>query len=130
MAKLVPDAQLDAMLLVLITATDQLDVCEDTPVDYSTATTKDTYSLGPVAVTAGIGADWSAAAGDATGRKVTMAQQTGVTVDCTGSKDATHIAGTDGSAVLYFVTTCTSQSVTDGNTMTINTFDIEIADAV
>ncbi len=127
MGKLVPDAQLDAMLLVLITATDRIDVCADTPTTYGNSTTGGAFSLGSVVVTAGVGADWSQAAGDASGRKVTLAQQTGVSVSDSGT--ATHIAGTDGSSVLYFVTTCTSQGVTAGNTMTINTFDIELQDA-
>ena len=115
------------MLLILIENTDRIDVCQDTPTTYANATTGGTHSLGNVAVTAGVGSDWSQAAGDTSGRKVTLAEQTGVTV--TDSGTATHIAGTDGSSVLYFVTTCTSQAVTDGNTMTINTFDIELQDA-
>ena len=127
MAKLVPDTQLDAMLLVLIANTDRIDVCADTPTTYANSTTAGAFSLGTTAVTAGIGADWSAAAGDTSGRQVTLAQQTGVSV--TNSGTATHIAGTDGTSVLYFVTTCTSQAVTSGNTMTINTFDIELQDA-
>jgi len=127
MGKLVPDAQLDAMLLKLIENTDRIDVCADTPTTYGNSTTGGAFSLGSVVVTAGIGADWSAGDGDASGRKVTLAEQTAVSVSDSGT--ATHIAGTDGSAVLYFVTTCTSQAVTAGNTMTIQTFDIEIADA-
>lgn len=127
MGKLVPDAQLDAMLLILIANTDRIDVCADTPTTYANSTTGGAFSLGNVAVTAGVGADWSQAAGDTSGRKVTLAEQTGVSV--TDSGTATHIAGTDGTATLYFVTTCTSQVVTAGNTMTINTFDIELADA-
>jgi len=115
------------MLLILIANTDRIDVCQDTPTTYGNATTGGAHSLGNVAVTAGVGSDWSQAAGDTSGRKVTLAEQTGVTV--TDSGTATHIAGTDGSSVLYFVTTCTSQAVTDGNTMTINTFDIELQDA-
>jgi len=127
MAKLVPDTQLDAMLLILIANTDRIDVCADTPTTYGNSTTGGAFSLGNTTVTAGIGVDWSSGAGDATGRKVTLAQQTGVSVSDSGT--ATHIAGTDGTSVLYFVTTCTSQAVTAGNTMTINTFDLELQDA-
>jgi hypothetical protein len=124
MGKLIPDAILD----VIANGVDRIDICKDTPIDYSTATTAGTHSLGNVAVTAGAGGgDWTIGNGDTNGRKLTLAQQTGVSIGNSGT--ATHIAGTDGSAVLYFVTTCTSQAVTSGNTATINTFDIELSDA-
>lgn len=128
MGKLVPDAVLDSMLDVIADGVDRIDICKDTPVDYSTATTAGTHSLGSVAVTAGAGGgDWTIGNGDTNGRKLTLAQQTGVSIGTSGT--ATHIAGTDGSSVFYFATTCTSQAVTSGNTATINTFDIEISDA-
>lgn len=128
MGKLVPDAILDGMLDTIADNVDRIDICADTPTNYSTATTGGTYSLGNVAVTAGDGGgDWTIGNGDSSGRKLTLAQQTGVTI--TNSGTATHIAGTDGTSVFYFATTCTSQAVTAGNTATINTFDIEISDA-
>lgn len=128
MGKLIPDAVLNSMLAVIANGVDQVNICKDTPVDYSTATTNGTHSLGDHAVTAGDGnGDWVIGNGDTSGRKLTLLQQTGVTIDTSGT--ATHIAGTDGSSVFYFATTCTSQSVTSGNTATINTFDIEISDA-
>ena len=128
MGKLVPDTQLDAMLAVLFATADRVDVCADTPTTYGNATTAGTFSLGNVVVTAGVGnGDWTAGAGDVSGRKVTLGQQTGVSV--TNSGTATHIAWTDGSATLFGVTTCTSQVVTSGNTMTINAFDVELQDA-
>lgn len=126
MAKFVPDSTLDAMLDVIANAVDRIDICSTQPTTYAEATS--TYSLGNVTVTAGDGGgDWTIGNGDTSGRKLTLAQQTGVSIGTSGS--AQHIAGTDGTSVLYFVTTCTSQSVTSGNTATINTFDIEILDA-
>jgi len=128
MGKLVPDSVIDSMLDLIANGVDRIDICKDTPVDYSTATTAGTHSLGSVAVTAGVGGgDWTRANGDTSGRKLTLAQQTGVSIGTSGT--ATHIAGTDGASVFYFATTCTSQVVTAGNTATINTFDIEISDA-
>lgn len=128
MGKLVPDAIIDGMLDTIADGVDRVDICADTPTNYSTATTSGTYSLGNVAVTAGDGnGDWTIADGDSSGRKLTLAQQTGVSVGATDT--ATHIAGTDGTSVFYFATTCTSQVVTSGNTATINTFDIEVSDA-
>lgn len=126
MAKLVPDAILDGMLAVIADSVDRIDICSTQPTTYAEATS--TYSLGDVAVTAGAGnGDWTLGNGDTNGRKLTLGQQTGVTIDSSGT--AQHIAGTDGSSVLSFVTTCTSQAVTSGNTATINAFDIEISDA-
>lgn len=128
MGKLIPDAVIDSMLEVIADNVDRIDICQDTPVDYSSATTGGNDSLGSVAVTVGDGnGDWTIANGDSSGRKLTLAEQTGVTISNTGT--ATHIAMTDGSSVFYGATTCTSQAVTSGNTATINTFDIEISDA-
>lgn len=126
MAKFVPDATIDAMLDVIADAVDRIDICSTQPTTYTEATS--TYTLGNVAVTAGAGGgDWTIGNGDVSGRKLTLAQQTGVSIGSNGT--AAHIAGTNGSDTLYFVTTCTSQVVTSGNTATINTFDIEILDA-
>lgn len=126
MAKFVPDTTLDGFLDTIADNVDRIDICSTQPTSYTEATS--TYSLGNVTVTAGDGSgDWTIGDGDSSGRKLTLAQQTGVSIGTTGS--AQHIAGTNGTDTLYFVTTCTSQSVTSGNTATINTFDIEIADA-
>jgi hypothetical protein len=126
MAKFVPDATIDAMLATIANGVDLIHICSTQPTTYTEANA--TYSLGSIAVTAGVGnGDWSAANGDTSGRKLTMAQQTGVSIANSGT--AAHIAGTDGSSVLWFVTTCTSQAVTSGNTATINAFDIEVLDA-
>lgn len=127
MAKNMPDAILDGMLDTIADNVDRIDICKDTPSDYSTATTAGTHSLGSVVVTAGDGGgDWTIGNGDTSGRKLTLAQQTGVSIGTTGT--ATHIAMTDGTSVYYGATTCTSQAVTSGNTATINTFDIELSD--
>lgn len=128
MGKLVPDARLDAMLALFADNIDLINICKDTPTDYSTSTTNGTHSLADHAVTVGTGnGDWLIGNGDTNGRKLTLLQQTGVAIDTSGT--ATHIAGTDGTSVFHFATTCTSQAVTAGNTATINTFDIEISDA-
>lgn len=128
MGKLIPDAVLDSMLAIIANGTDQINICKDTPTNYSTATTNGTHSLADHAVTAGDGnGDWVIANGDTNGRKLTLLQQTGVTIDTTGT--ATHIAMSDGSSVFYGATTCTSQGVTAANTATVNTFDIELSDA-
>jgi len=78
----------------------------------------------PLATTALTAGDFSKANGDTNGRKVTVAQQTDVSISNSGS--ATHVAVDDGTD--WYVTTCTSQTLTAGGTVTIPSWDIEIAD--
>jgi len=52
-------------------------------------------------------------------------QQATITVDSSGS--AQHVALCSSDTLLY-VTTCTAQQLTQGNTVTIPAWDIEIAD--
>jgi hypothetical protein len=83
-----------------------------------------TFALADVTIDS---SDFVKANGDTNGRKVTMAQKTGVTVDSSGT--ANHIAlCNSGDSSLRYVTTCTSQVLTAGNTVTFPAWDIEIAD--
>ena len=72
------------------------------------------------------GADFTKANGDVSGRKLTVAQQAAMSIVSTGT--ATHVAIDDG--VDFYVTTCTSQGLTSGGTVTNPAWDIEIADPV
>ncbi len=119
MAKIVHNDVLDAALNEIATAT-LMTACSAQPTTRTEAVT--TYALADIALT---GADFTNADGDTNGRKVTIAQQTGVTVDTTGT--ANHVALVDATVLLY-VTTCTSQSLTATNTMTFNAWKVEIAD--
>ena len=119
MAKFVADAVLDALLDKIATGT-ILTVCSAQPANRTEAVT--THKLADVVIDAG---DFSKANGDTNGRKVTVAQQADVPVDSSGT--ATHIAICDGTDLLL-VTTCTSQVLTAGNTVTIPAFDDEVAD--
>lgn len=122
MSKYVPDTTIDAMLAVITAGCTRLDICSTQPTSYAQATS--TYSLGNKTLTGA----WSTADGDVSGRKITCAQQTGISITSSGT--AAHIAGTNGSNTLWFVTTLSSsQAVTSGNTATINSFDLEVADA-
>lgn len=96
-----------------------LNVCTAEP---TSITECDSLSLVP-AVTLDAG-DFSKANGDTSGRKLTVAQQADVAIDATGN--ATHIAINNG--VDYYVTTCTSQLLTSGGTVTVPAWDIEILD--
>lgn len=126
MSKFVPDSTLDSFLDIIADDGLRAHICSTQPTTYTEATT--TFQLGTATLTAGDGnGDWVIADGDTSGRKLTMSQQTSITIDNTGT--AQHIAITDATDTLYAVTTCTSQAVTSGNTATINAFDIEISDA-
>jgi hypothetical protein len=120
MAKSVADAVLDAALNVIKTTGVLVTVCNAEPTTYAQASA--TFKLADVASTS---TDFTIANGDTSGRKVTVGQFSAVPVDTTGT--ATHIAICSGSALLY-VTTCTSQALTSGNTVTIPAWKIEIAD--
>jgi hypothetical protein len=116
MGKSVADAVLDAALGVVQACT-RMDVTSDvtTPTDL-------TNTLANVAMAPG---DYAIAEGDSSGRKITTAQKAGVSV--TGSGTALHIVLSLG-GVIKLTTTCTSQVLTAGNTVTIPAFKEEIAD--
>ncbi len=72
------------------------------------------------------GSDFTKANGDVSGRKVTVGQQTDVSISASGT--ANHVVIDDGTD--FYATTCTSQALTSGGTVTVPAWDIEIADPV
>jgi hypothetical protein len=122
MPKQAPDATIDAMLDYIAGATAMHAIsayaADDT---YATVTGN---SLADVVMAGG---DFTKAAGDTSGRKVTVAAKSGVNVDVTGT--ATHVAlvNTAGTTVRY-VTTCTSQALTSGNTVNFPSWKVEVND--
>ena len=128
MGKSVNDEVLDAALDHIATST-SLTVCETEPTTYTEATSNkgvSGYALASVVMTAGDGnGDYTIANGDTSGRKISVLQQSGATIDVTGT--AQHIALCDADTLLY-VTTCTSQALTSPGTVTCPEWDIEIAD--
>lgn len=79
-----------------------------------------TYKLASTTLTGG---DFTLAAGDVSGRKSTVVQKTNVSITASGT--ATHVAIDDGTD--FIVTTCTSQALTSGGTVTIPTWYKEIS---
>ena len=126
MAKLVHDDVLDAALSYIADNCKRITVCSTQPTTYTEANA--TYALADVTTTEGTGGgDFSIGNGDTSGRKLTIAQQATITVDTSGTAAHVALLDVDNSKLLY-VTTCTSQALTSGNTVTIPAFDIEIAD--
>jgi hypothetical protein len=119
MAKKVDDTVLDGLLDIIATAT-EIYICTSEPADRAAAIT--TSLISAHTLTSG---DFTKANGDASGRKITIAQQATLPITTTG--DATHIALCTGS-LLLLVTTCTTQTLTSGGTVTIPAFDDEVAD--
>jgi hypothetical protein len=129
MAKWQNDLILDAAIAYITANVTQETVCSAQPTTYAEATT--TYDGGAskycLAKKTGLtsGSFTGPANGDINGRKITVNQQAAITVDA--SANATHIALCSGSVLIY-VTTCTSQALTAGNTVTVPVWDIEFAD--
>ena len=124
MAKFTADAVIDAALNHVADNGSVMHVCSQEPTNYTQASS--TYNLADQALTTGDGnGSYTVSDGDSGGRKLTVAQQAGVNVDSTGT--ATHVAICSGS-VLLLVTTCTSQAITSGNTVTIPSFFETIGD--
>lgn len=122
MAKWQNDLMLDAALDYIKNNATQLCVCNAQPTTYAQATS--TYKLAlRTGLTSGSftgPADWAG------GRQLTVNQQAAITVDTGG--DATHVALCSGSVLLY-VTTCTLQTLTGGNTVTVPAWIMQLTDA-
>jgi len=132
MAKLVADAVLDAALQYLEDVVDWLSVCEGAPTTYEHAhsnlgtgagkvlahSTTPTFT-GPVDDPLGI-----------LGRKTTVDEEAAMAVDISSAGGgADHVALVDVTlTALLFVTTCTAQPLTAGNTVTCPAWKIQIGD--
>lgn len=118
MAKMIADSVLDAALDVIATATEMY-ICTSEPATRAAAITASL--IGAVTLDSG---DFAKADGTS-GRKVTIAQQASIAI--TSSGDATHVALCTASTLLL-VTTCTTQTLTSGGTVTVPEFIDQIAD--
>jgi hypothetical protein len=127
MAKWSSDTVMDAALAVVDDCT-VLTICSDQPATYAEATAD--LKLADVVLTAGAGnGDFVLADGAVSGRKMTITQQPSVPIDTSGT--ANHVAlSVSASSTLTYVTTCTSQVLTSGGTVTVPAWAIEIADPV
>lgn len=120
MAKWQIDAMLDAALNYISTNATELYVCTTQPATRADCT-------GALGLTGAASPTFQAVAnGDGSGRKLIVDAEPDIAI--TASGDAQHIALCSGSVLLY-VTTCTLQTLGSGGTVTVPTWDIEIADA-
>lgn len=122
MAKWANDAMMDAAFDYLDQGT-LMTACSAQPTTYTEAIT--TFALADVVMVADT--DYTKANGDTSGRKCTVASKSAVPIDITGT--ATHVAlVTTVGTILRYVTTCTSQALTAGGTLTFPAWDVEISD--
>ena len=119
MGKLATDAFIDGGL-------DAIDGCTRLTVQPSEPASIANITANLLASVVVDGADFTKANGDVSGRKLTVAQQAAISISASGT--ATHVVIDDG--VDYYVTTCTSQALTSGGTVTVPAWDIEIADPI
>lgn len=121
MGKQAPDATIDSMFDYIDQST-IVHVCTAEPANYAGIAA---VSLASAAMTADT--DYTKANGDVSGRKVTMAAKNAVAVALSGT--ATHIAlARVADSTLRYVTTCTSQALTAGNTVNIPAWKVEVGD--
>jgi len=124
MAKTILSTAVDAAYDYIRGKVTGIAVCNAQPTTYTQAYT--TYMLAKVGLTS---TGLTVAAGDAGGsaRKMTTTQKTGVSVSVTGAAKFIALFGST-SSLLLLVTTCTSQQITTGNTLTIPAFKHEFGD--
>ncbi len=125
MAKVAPDAMLDASL-EYVAAGDRVILCSAEPTTYAEATS--TYDLATATVTPGDGnGDFTIADGDTSGRKLTVGEQSAVSVDTTG--DATHAAVVlTSDTTLRYVTETVTTPLASGGQANFGSWKIELAD--
>ncbi len=119
MAKKADDTVLDGLLDIIINNMTALHVNTAEPANRAAAISD---SLATSALTSG---DGTKANGDTSGRKVTLAQKADLAISPGGT--ATHISVISATILLY-VTTCTSQLLNGGGTVTVPAWDVEVAD--
>jgi hypothetical protein len=123
MAKTVADAVLDAALNHIKSNAVRLHVCTTAPANYAG------ISAVQLAIVTIDTSDFTGPADGTSGRKLTVAAQTGMEVVADGT--AAHIALSNGSDTLYYVTEIEPDTaLTDNNTNTCSTDEwiIQIAD--
>lgn len=123
--KYLPDAIIDEMLNYIRRTCTGISVCSTAAVTTYTHATA-TYKLadGNGLTSTKLTLD----NGDTSGRKIIMPANNTLTVDTTGKAGQVAWWGTTGSGTLLLVTTCTTQTLTTGNTVNIPTHDFEIRD--
>ena len=118
MAFIIDDAY-DALLDEIETST-RMVLCSSEPANFAAISAA---TLGTITID---GSDFTQADGDTSGRKTTIAQQTGT---ASASGTATHIALDDGTDLQLTVALSSSRAVVNTESFTVSAFKVEVADA-
>ncbi len=118
MAKKVDDTVLDGALDIIDNST-EIFITDTEPADRAAAISASL--IGTHTLTGSM----TKADGDSSGRKITTAAQSDVSITTTGN--ANHVCLADGTTLLL-VTTCTTQGLSSGGTVTIPAFTYTSAD--
>ncbi len=130
MGKLASDILLDLLLQYLEDNVDFISVCEGAPTTYEHSHSNKGTATGKVLASSAT-PTFTGPVDDAllTGRKTNVDEEANNNVDVSGNAD--HVALVDVSTTtLLYVTTCTLQALTAGNTVTIPTWKITVPDPV
>lgn len=121
MAKKADNAFYDASFNWLRDNSIRMTACSAEPANYAGIAA---VALATATVASG---DFTNAAGDVSGRKVTVAAKSGVTIDASGT--ANHVVLHNNASILGYVTTCDALVLTagPGNTVNFPSWKIEIA---
>src|SRR5690554_3371036 len=109
MAKRVHDDMLDGALLIIKNNCDRMTACTGEPASFSEANVGGAKFLADVAMGSG---DFVLGDGVTSGRRVAVAQKSGITVDHSGTVDHVALLDTVNERLLY-VTTCAAQALTE-----------------
>ncbi len=123
MAKTVHDDVLDAALNYIKTNCNKMVACSTQPTTYTQANA--TYALANVTMNS---SDFTIANGDTSGRKLTVAAKTGVSVGSTGDPVVIALLDTTNSKLLYTTDEGSVQTIYTGNTINLPSWKIELAD--
>jgi len=127
-AKFAPNSTLDG-LLEQIALADEMYVTSGQPTSYADLGDSVDILVGPISLTPGDGnGDFTIGDGDVSGRKITISAQNGASVVASGDADHVVLATGGSTDVLRYVTTCTEQTLTQGNTVNVGSWDVEVAD--
>jgi hypothetical protein len=115
----------DQLLNYIKTNGTRLCLCSAQPTTYTEATA--TYELADVVLASG---DYTLAAGDVNGRKMTVAAKSSVPVDFAGTCTHAAIVDVTGTTLLWVTTTASTVLTAGGATVDIGSFKLEVNNPV
>lgn len=126
MAKSVHNDVLDASMSYISANADKAVICSAQPTSYAEAVNN--AGGGGYALADYVPSFTGPADGDASGRKLTVDAETGITVDDSGTGNHIALVKTGTSTLLYVTTITSPQPLVAGNTADLTAWDVEIAD--